>query len=253
MKPQSLKSVRVSIGTQTESTDYNYPVEFTQNGVFNKRMQNTTADSCFPPLDLSITTSTASKPLFIWNPTDSYYSPTTIDANPLNLHPLDLSMRSPSYTSVTTKPLPSRNPPDFNSPVHPFPYDLSMSFPWSSFSTPNPLAFQPPVMNSSCPPPSIISAKNKALKIVKCSKRNNKKMDVKKEKFSFQPFERDGDVILGPNETFIEKTKLEALNWRKSKFAIRGILRLLFPREVLSSHSLTGKPSPGNLVNQIDK
>lgn len=49
---------------------------------------------------------------------------------------------------------------------------------------------------------------------------------------------------IGPNNTLVKKQVLRAINWSNYKAATRKLLMTLFSREVLASHTLTGRPSP---------
>lgn len=60
--------------------------------------------------------------------------------------------------------------------------------------------------------------------------------------------EESGDdtevTSIGPNNTLVKKQVLRAINWTNYKAATRKLLMTLFSREVLASHTLTGRPSP---------
>ncbi|XP_055593856.1 myotubularin-related protein DDB_G0290005-like [Uranotaenia lowii] len=49
---------------------------------------------------------------------------------------------------------------------------------------------------------------------------------------------------IGPNNTMVKKKILNAINWTNYKVATRKLLMTLFTREILASHTLTGRPSP---------
>lgn len=53
------------------------------------------------------------------------------------------------------------------------------------------------------------------------------------------------ELVIGSNGSKCERNVLMTINWSSHTAATRRLLRSLFPREVLASHSLTGKPSPG--------
>lgn len=53
------------------------------------------------------------------------------------------------------------------------------------------------------------------------------------------------EVIIGSNGTKVHKTVLESIKWTSHSNATRKLLSALFSREMLATHSLTGKPSPG--------
>ncbi|XP_031631493.1 protein insensitive-like [Contarinia nasturtii] len=52
------------------------------------------------------------------------------------------------------------------------------------------------------------------------------------------------EVVIGVNGTTITRNILINVNWNSHTAATRRLLRTKFTREVLASHSLTGKPSP---------
>lgn len=56
--------------------------------------------------------------------------------------------------------------------------------------------------------------------------------------------EMDGDVMIGSNHTSIPVHVLRQIDWKNYKAATRKLLVSLFPRAVLASRSLTGRPSP---------
>ncbi|XP_053692078.1 uncharacterized protein LOC128740555 [Sabethes cyaneus] len=49
---------------------------------------------------------------------------------------------------------------------------------------------------------------------------------------------------IGPNNTMVSKQVLRAINWTSYKAATRKLLMTLFTRDMLSTHTLTGRPSP---------
>nr|CAH7734480.1 unnamed protein product [Callosobruchus chinensis] len=51
-------------------------------------------------------------------------------------------------------------------------------------------------------------------------------------------------VQIGPSGTKIEKNIFDSINWNSYTAATRKLLISLFPRKILATHSLTGKPSP---------
>lgn len=55
------------------------------------------------------------------------------------------------------------------------------------------------------------------------------------------------EVVIGNNATTIPRHILSNINWNSHTAATRRLLRVKFTREVLATHSLTGKPSPGKL------
>ncbi|XP_055322083.1 protein insensitive-like [Sitodiplosis mosellana] len=52
------------------------------------------------------------------------------------------------------------------------------------------------------------------------------------------------EVVIGPNHTTVTRNVLTNINWNSHTAATRRLLRAKFSREVLATHSLTGKPSP---------
>ncbi|CAH2008228.1 unnamed protein product [Acanthoscelides obtectus] len=51
-------------------------------------------------------------------------------------------------------------------------------------------------------------------------------------------------VQIGSNATKIDRTVYDAVNWSSYTAATRKLLITVFPRKVLATHSLTGRPSP---------
>lgn len=56
--------------------------------------------------------------------------------------------------------------------------------------------------------------------------------------------EMEGDVVIGSNQTALPVHILRQIDWKNYKAATRKLLVSLFPRAVLASRSLTGRPSP---------
>lgn len=56
-------------------------------------------------------------------------------------------------------------------------------------------------------------------------------------------------IIIGNNGTKVSRAILDQIKWSSHTNATRKLLSTLFSREVLASHSLTGKPSPGKIDN----
>jgi hypothetical protein len=54
----------------------------------------------------------------------------------------------------------------------------------------------------------------------------------------------EGDVIIGSNQTTVPIHILRSIDWKNFKAATRKLLVSLFPRAVLATRSLTGRPSP---------
>lgn len=57
----------------------------------------------------------------------------------------------------------------------------------------------------------------------------------------------DDEVTIGSNNTTVPRSVLANINWSSYRAATRRLLSVKFSREVLATHSLTGKPSPGEL------
>lgn len=55
----------------------------------------------------------------------------------------------------------------------------------------------------------------------------------------------DDEVVIGSNNTTVPRSVLMNINWNLHTAATRRLLCAKFTREVLATHSLTGKPSPG--------
>lgn len=64
---------------------------------------------------------------------------------------------------------------------------------------------------------------------------------------SFVPFVEGDRIVMGPNGSSIEKVHLDRIKWGLTSGAVRTVLRSVFERDVLASHSLSGNPSPGKL------
>lgn len=67
----------------------------------------------------------------------------------------------------------------------------------------------------------------------------------------------DGDIVIdaendlvsiGSNKTQVSGHTIRQINWNSHTAATRKLLMALFPRDTLATHSLTGKPSPGNYL-----
>lgn len=56
-----------------------------------------------------------------------------------------------------------------------------------------------------------------------------------------------GQIVIGNNQTTVQRWVMDQIKWTSHSHATRKLLTTLFTREVLASHSLTGKPSPGKL------
>lgn len=79
-----------------------------------------------------------------------------------------------------------------------------------------------------------------------------KRIQEKKTKATVKDLENissvwTGDVVeIGENKTPIPRNVFQNIDWSSYKAATRKLLVTAFPREVLATHSLTGRPSPGN-------
>lgn len=58
----------------------------------------------------------------------------------------------------------------------------------------------------------------------------------------------EDEIVIGTNNTTVTRNILTNINWNSHTAATRRLLRAKFSREVLATHSLTGKPSPGELI-----
>uniref|UniRef100_A0A182WH42 BEN domain-containing protein n=1 Tax=Anopheles minimus TaxID=112268 RepID=A0A182WH42_9DIPT len=56
-------------------------------------------------------------------------------------------------------------------------------------------------------------------------------------------------IAIGSNNTMVPKTVLDNIPWVSYKFATRKVLQAVFPREVLATHSLSGRPCPAHASN----
>uniref|UniRef100_A0A0K8UCG6 BEN domain-containing protein n=1 Tax=Bactrocera latifrons TaxID=174628 RepID=A0A0K8UCG6_BACLA len=55
----------------------------------------------------------------------------------------------------------------------------------------------------------------------------------------------DGNsVIIGPNGTTVKKVDFDKTRWISASLATRSLLMLVFDRQTLTTHTLSGKPSP---------
>lgn len=208
----STRNVKTSIGTQTDPADYNYP---TTNPLKRK------AENAF----------------IVYQENRGFQTPVKLIGKP-RLSYDDYFIHFNHQHSITEDPN-SNIPLDLTITSAPIKSDASNRL---DFRSPIDSAFLPPSSSSSST--IIESGTKRKFTMEKNAIKQTKK--TKKSDTKFQTFERDGDIVLGPNGTFLEKSKLEAVNWSKKQMAVRGMMRLLFTREVLSTHSLTGKPSPGN-------
>lgn len=78
---------------------------------------------------------------------------------------------------------------------------------------------------------------------------NNLVMDQIKNDWGEDDEENVGEnAKIGTFKTEVPKHILRSINWKSHTGATRKLLMALFTRKVLATHSLTGKPSPGNLL-----
>ncbi|XP_054089630.1 early boundary activity protein 2-like isoform X2 [Zeugodacus cucurbitae] len=56
-------------------------------------------------------------------------------------------------------------------------------------------------------------------------------------------------IVIGPNGTKVPTEKFEAISFMSSSAATRSLLCMIFPEQVLATHTLSGKPSPAFLAN----
>lgn len=61
----------------------------------------------------------------------------------------------------------------------------------------------------------------------------------------------DNEVFIGGNKTQILRSVFENINWHNYSGATRKLLMTVFPRSVLATHTLTGKPNPAFRKNNI--
>uniref|UniRef100_A0A182JZK3 BEN domain-containing protein n=1 Tax=Anopheles christyi TaxID=43041 RepID=A0A182JZK3_9DIPT len=64
---------------------------------------------------------------------------------------------------------------------------------------------------------------------------------------SEQSVPASGKVALGSNNTQVSKNALDSIRWHSYKFGTRKLLQMLFPREVLATCSLSGRPCPARM------
>lgn len=111
----------------------------------------------------------------------------------------------------------------------------------SATSTPKNLNFSKRLSGSA------LSLSNNSLHSQSCNAVNNSNRSSVNEVLKDWADE-DGDdgelVSIGPNNSMVKKQVLRAINWTNYKAATRKLLMTLFSREVLASHTLTGRPSP---------
>lgn len=58
------------------------------------------------------------------------------------------------------------------------------------------------------------------------------------------------EVVIGNNQTTVKRSVLMNVNWGSHTNATRKLLTAKFSRDVLATHSLTGKPSPGKFTRR---
>lgn len=59
------------------------------------------------------------------------------------------------------------------------------------------------------------------------------------------------DIVIGPNGTKVAAQVLKGINWACPSVATRKILVAVFSRNILATHSLSGKPSPGKYFQNL--
>lgn len=94
-----------------------------------------------------------------------------------------------------------------------------------------------------------ISVSNTSLNGSIASQSNCSIVDNIIQEWSKDDTRSEGDdefVTIGSNKTQVPKHIIRSINWNSHTAATRKLLMALFPRSVLATHSLTGKPSPGN-------
>lgn len=83
-------------------------------------------------------------------------------------------------------------------------------------------------------------------------------MEMKQELHNAREMNRYS-IGIGPNKTQVPLHILDSIEWRSSSVATRKLLTAVFNREVLATHTLTGKPSPAfhgrgkPLKNKLDQ
>lgn len=69
--------------------------------------------------------------------------------------------------------------------------------------------------------------------------------DIKQNWNVIEIDEISDEIVIGANGTKVHKSVLDTIKWTSHSHATRKLLSYLFTREILATHSLTGKPSPG--------
>lgn len=93
------------------------------------------------------------------------------------------------------------------------------------------------------------SGKKQGNSTKKATKRKlNKTVEILKSEWNDEnenEEELQEQIPIGNNKTTVAKSILKRINWGSHTTATRKLLSSLFSRETLATHSLTGKPSPG--------
>lgn len=147
--------------------------------------------------------------------------------NPLNSTPQPLS-----YSSMSIEPMIEAS----NDSIQSY-SNQSYASPGTSFQS----IYQLETSNTSD------SSFNSSMKSRNNNTHSNNKMKIEKlDKHPDDEGNPSDDVVIGPNQTTISRSDLLNINWASHTSATRRLLRAKFSRQVLATHSLTGKPSPGN-------
>lgn len=80
-------------------------------------------------------------------------------------------------------------------------------------------------------------------------RRSNSNSNINMIMDDWKDEESEGHVLIGPNRTKVPTSVYQGIDWSSYKAATRKLLVTLFPREVLATHSLTGRPSPGRVLD----
>lgn len=73
---------------------------------------------------------------------------------------------------------------------------------------------------------------------------NQSLMEQVQRDWSFDASDGDEKVVIGTNKTEVPAHVLRSIKWDSYKSATRKLLITLFSRDMLATHSLTGRPSP---------
>lgn len=151
----------------------------------------------------------------------------------LNLtNPLNSTSQPLSYSSMSIEPIIEAS----NDSIQSY-SNQSYASPGTSFQS----IYQLETSNTSD------SSFNSSMKSRNNNTHSNNKMKIEKlDKHPDDEGNPSDEVVIGPNQTTIPRSVLLNINWASHTSATRRLLRAQFSREVLATHSLTGKPSPGN-------